>query len=688
MRARDFLLEIGTEELPPKSLKRLMTNLVIGLEEALDQAQLSHEGIHGFATPRRLAVKVAALAAAQPEQQIERRGPAVTAAFDEAGKPSKAAIGFARSCGIDEPSALERMQTDKGEWLVFRDVQPGKPLSELIEAICTTAINSLPIERAMRWGSSRVQFVRPVHWIVMLHGDEVLPASLFGIEADRLSRGHRFMSSGTIKLKDANSYVESLRTAHVVVDFAERAQLIRAQLDKINQDENASVVIDPALLDEVTALVEWPVALCGRFDSAFLAVPEEALISAMKSHQRYFHLVDNSGRLLPRFITIANLESRDPELVIKGNERVIAPRLADAAFFYEQDSKTTLESKLARLQQVVFQSQLGSYRDKAERVSRLAAGIAESVGEDPSTAARAGLLCKADLVTDMVAEFPELQGLMGRYYAEKDGEPAAVATAIGEHYRPTQSGGELPDSKAGQYVAIADKLDTLTGLFGIGQPPTGSRDPFALRRQILGVIRICIECDVSLDIADTIEMAARLHGDTVDVDATRDALVGYLFERMAGAYHDQGIPTDTFNAIRFGYAPPRVLTTFDSQVKAVQDFRSHPQAEALVSANKRVANILKDSDAAGQTVSAGLFTEEAETRLYTELTKLQQELEHQPTFRERLLALANLQPVIDQYFDEVMVMAEDPAIRTNRLATLAAMRDLFLGVADVSVLQL
>lgn len=684
MAVNDFLLEIGTEELPPKALRRLKESLAAALTAGLDKAQLSHGAVTSFATPRRLAVMVRELVDAQPAQAIERRGPALAAAFDSSGSPTKAATGFARSCGV-EVSELHQLETDKGTYLVYREDKPGAPLAELIGPIVEAAAASLPVERPMRWGASRAEFVRPVHWIVLLHGRDVIPATLFGVDSNRITRGHRFMSSGNLEIGSPDAYEQVLEKHKVVASFEKRRDIIARQLAQLEKAEGATVVTDPDLLDEVTSLVEWPVSLCGGFDPAFLEVPEEALISAMKSHQRYFHLRDGKGRLAPRFIAVANIESINPGTVIAGNERVITPRLADASFFYRQDGKSTLESKLERLKHIVFQGKLGSYYEKAKRIEALAGIIAEFLSDDPVMAQRAGLLCKADLVSDMVNEFPELQGIMGGYYAQRDNEGAKVASAIAEHYQPSQSGGAIPSTTTGKIVAIADKLDTLAGLFGVGQPPTGSRDPFALRRQSIGVLRICIEGELDLDIEDLVTRAAGNH----DKGFETRPLLEYLFERLAVAYQEQGIPVDTFNAVRFGGRPTSVLTTLDRQVKALQAFRAHESAAALAAANKRVANILKPVDVDRlPAVSPALFASDAESILYAALAEAKSSIAQEPDFGAQLLALARVRPAIDTYFDEVLVMTDDEAVKLNRLATLHEMRTLFLSVADVSLLQI
>lgn len=678
----DYLIEVGVEELPPKSMIRLMESMKSGFADELAKAQFDHEGLIAFATPRRLAVLVSNLADEQPLQKIERRGPAVQAAFDDDGNPTKAATGFARSCGVDDPRELDRMKTDKGEWLVYRAETPGAKLGEMIEGLVSQTLDSLPMERAMRWGASTKAFVRPVHWVVSIHGKDVLPLSLFDVEAGNTTRGHRFMSEGPIEIASASDYETRLEQGFVMASFEKRRARIASQLEAAGKSAGATVVVDPELLDEVTALVEWPVALAGEFDTAFLEVPEEALISAMKSHQRYFHLVDEAGRLQPRFITVANIESPSPEKVVAGNQRVIVPRLTDARFFFEQDRKTSLETKLERLHHVVFQSKLGTYGDKAARIEHVAGAIAERMGEG-GEAARAARLCKADLVTDMVIEFPELQGIMGGYYARHDGEPDAVCDAIAEHYRPTQSGGELPGTTAGQIVAIADKLDTLTGIFGIGQPPTGSRDPFALRRASLGVLRILIEKEIELDLFELIDLASAAHGQTFETSPLKT----YMLERLGSFYGERGIKGDTFEAARGADLPDMSLPSFDRRVQAIQAFRTRPEAESLAAANKRVANLLKQAEGDLPAVDADQFTDPAEGALFDAVSSKWAEVDGLSGYSERLTAMAELQPVVDRYFDDVLVMADDDAVRRNRLATLASMRKLFLTVADVSTLQ-
>ncbi len=681
---RDLLIEIGTEELPPKSLSRMMRLFGSGIEKKLKEAQFTFRSVKSFSTPRRLAVLVEQLISAQPDRIEERRGPSIKAAYGDDGTPTKAAMGFMRSCGVDDIELLDQLETDKGAWLVYKEHKPGAQLKDLISDIIQQSLADLPVDRNMRWGANRTEFIRPVHWLVVLFGDEVLPATVLGIGANNISYGHRFMSTGPVHLINPGEYVETLRKSYVIVDFEARKSLIFDQLAAVATGENAEVVIDEDLLDEVTSLVEWPVALSGNFNSDFLSVPEEALISAMKSHQRYFHMIDKQGHLLPKFITVANIESTDPQVVITGNERVIAPRLSDADFFFNQDKKTSLDEKLARLKQVVFHSKLGSYHDKATRISRLSGYIARSLDADTAAAERAGLLCKSDLVSDMVNEFPDLQGLMGGYYARHDGEPDSVSEAISEHYKPTASGSDLPVSLVSQCVAIADKADTICGLFAAGQPPSGSRDPFALRRQTLGIIRICIDHSLPINLKDLFKQSIDLY----DLDFDEGEILSYLLERLGIWYQETGIDFDTFNAVRESNVPISILTEADSRIRSLQDFRRHPKAVNLIAANKRLANILRKADTSKlPDVDVAMFHESAESSLIKAIEAASKTLDGTITNEEKFLALADLQPDIDRYFDDVMVMADDVALRNNRLATLLKMRSLFLSIADLSVLQ-
>lgn len=685
MRAEDLLLEIGTEELPPRSLQQLMLSLEQNLGAELKTAGFTFSGSKSYATPRRLAVVIKNLIAKQDDQRVERRGPSVTAAYDDAGEPTKALLGFARSCGVVDLTTLQRLDTGKGQWLVYRGIKEGKQLQEEIADIIEKSLASLPIERRMRWGSTRLEFVRPVHWVVLLHGSEILPAVILGQSTGRTTRGHRFMSTGEVELRSADDYLEKLEQASVIADFDRRQRQIVQQLDEQARGVNGILDIDENLLREVTSLVEWPCALTGGFDKSFLEIPEEALISAMKKHQRYFHLTNDKGELLPNFITVCNIQSKNPGTVIAGNERVIRPRLADASFFFSKDASTSMEDKLSDLRKVVFQSELGSFHQKAERVSSLAGIIAAKIQADEAASRRSGLLCKADLVSDMVNEFPDLQGIMGSYYAKNDGESPIVCNAIREHYLPTHSGGKLPSDEVASCVALADKIDTLVGLFAIGQPPSGSRDPFALRRQAIGVIRICIENKLSIDLRECLDASLEL----LKLSATVTEVQQYILERMAHWYAEQNIDHDVFDAVLHSRAGIANLFEADHRIHSVQAFRQHPQAPSLIATNKRVSNILKKARFDSTTEpDPAIFLEEAEHQLSEQIELIRQAFAaNQSGYEEKLLRLAQLQPHVDHYFDDVMVMADDTALRNNRLAALAGLRAIFLEVADFSRLQ-
>ncbi len=690
MQNENLLLEIGTEELPPRSLKSLMCSLEQNLALELKQAGFTFSASRGFASPRRLAVLIENLSEKQTDKQIDKRGPAIAAAYDEKGEPTRALQGFASSCGITDLSTLERFKTDKGEWVVFRSMEEGKSLKDCIESLVSSAIDHLPIERKMRWGSSRLEFVRPVHWIVILHGDNILPAVVLGHAAGRVSRGHRFMSDKWLEIQNADDYTQALQDAFVVVDFNERRQKIEIQLQAEATKLGCNLVLDNDLLDEVTSLVEWPCALAGSFDKSFLSIPDEALISAMKKHQRYFHLVNDIGELQSYFITVSNIQSKDEQVVIKGNERVIRPRLADAAFFFKQDSASTLDKKLEKLADVVFQSELGTFLDKANRISKLAEFIASQLGADEPACARAALLCKVDLITDMVDEFPDLQGIMGGYYSNIDGNPEEIGLAIREHYLPTYSGGPLPSTLEGSCVALADKLDTLVGLFAIGQPPSGSRDPFALRRQTLGILRICIENELVIEIETCLDKALELHG----IDATKNDVLAYTLDRLSHWYGEKDIDHDVFDAIRFSSPGINNLLEADHRIRSMQAFRSHQQAPNLAAANKRVSNILKKvgDEALDQSVlidpDASLFTEQAEHDLFKQMTEVSEAFAQGIlNYNEKFERLACLQPFIDCFFNDVMVMAEEKEVRSNRLVLLRSLANVLLQVADFSRLE-
>lgn len=689
MMSQSFLVEIGTEELPPKALKSLYLSFQQGIDDGLRAANLAAGVSHAFAAPRRLAVLVENLAARQPDQAIEKLGPNVAAAFDKDGKVSKAAEGFARSCGVAFEQ-LERVATDKGERLVWRSVQPGKSSAELLPGIVDTALEQLPIPKRMRWGARRAEFVRPVHWVVMLLGSEVLDAEILGIKAGRDSRGHRFHSNRPVAINSPAEYQLTLENdAYVIADFNERRGRIRTQVEALGDKLGGRAVIDEDLLDEVTGLVEWPVALAGGFEQRFLAVPQEALISSMKEHQKYFHVVDANGRLMPHFITVSNIESREPDRVVAGNERVIRPRLSDAAFFYETDLKTPLHERREKLRTIVFQDKLGTVFDKTERIAALAAHIAAQIGGDTDWAARAGRLSKADLVTGMVGEFDDMQGIAGEYYARHDGEPAEVAQAIREQYLPRFAGDELPATATGVSVALADRFDTLVGIFGIGQPPTGSKDPFGLRRAALGILRMIVEKGFDLDLRDCLTQAQRQYPQFADQADLVDKVLAYMLERFRAWFEDENIPAEVFMAV----SAKNLSRPLDinQRVQAVFRFSLLPEAAALASANKRVSNILakRADQGALPALDDALLVEPAERELARQVAAQAQQV--QPLFaarkyREGLEQLAGLREAVDRFFDNVLVMAEEDAVRNNRLALLEQLRGLFLEVADISVL--
>lgn len=684
-----FLVEIGTEELPPKALKSLHENFAELIAAGLKEAGLAHEQLHAFGAPRRLAVLVDNLELRQPDQQIEKLGPNVAAAFDADGKPTKATDGFARSCGVTVEQ-LQRAATDKGERLAFRSTQEGRFAIDLLPAIVSGALDKLPIPKRMRWGAKRAEFVRPVQWLVMLLGKQVIDAEVLGIKAGRETRGHRFHANRSFALGNALDYQLTLENeAKVIADFSERRGHIRAQVEQLGRKFNGSAVIDENLLDEVTGLVEWPVALAGNFEERFLAVPQEALISSMKEHQKYFHVVDANGKLLPHFITVANIESKDPAKVIDGNERVIRPRLTDAAFFYETDLKTPLIERREKLKTVVFQEKLGTVFDKTERIAALAAFIAGKIHGNAAWARRAGELSKADLVSGMVGEFADMQGIAGTYYALHDGEPQEVAQAVREHYQPRFAGDALPATLTGVSIALADRLDTLVGIFGIGQLPTGSKDPFALRRAALGVLRLIVEKNFDLDLRELLQKAQSQYPQFDAQTGLVDTVLDYMIERFRAWFEDESIPAEVFMAV----SAKKLSQPLDinQRVQAVFRFSQLPEAQALAAANKRVSNILakQGGDTELPALQMSLLTEAAEKQLAAQVAALQataQPLFAARKYREGLEQLASLRAAVDAFFDNVMVMADDMAVRNNRLALLSQLRNLFLEVADISLL--
>lgn len=686
---RDLLIEIGTEELPPKALQGLSEAFSSGISRGLEQHQLSYNIATPFATPRRLAVLIKGVATRQVDREVEKRGPALAAAFDKDGQPTKAALGFARSCGV-EVTDLEQLKTDKGTWLIYRSQQSGKATATLIPEIIEAALAALPIPKRMRWGNSKFEFVRPVHWIVILFGEEVIETSLMGVRSGRDTRGHRFHHPEPITLSQTDEYAKILaEQGYVIAVFATRRHRVQLLVEQAAEEIGGQAVIDEALLDEVTSLVEWPVAVTGTFAEKFLEVPPEALIASMKGHQKYFHVVNSQGQLLPRFIAVSNIDSRQPELVQAGNERVLRPRLSDAAFFWNQDRAKSLESRLNQLKTVIFQNKLGNLYDKAKRVAHLSGILAKQLGADELQGIRAAQLAKCDLMTDMVGEFPELQGIMGEYYARHDQETDDVATALREQYLPRFWGDALPATVLGQALSIADKLDTLVGIFGIGQPPTGEKDPFGLRRATLGILRIMIECRLPIDIQQLLQEAqASYPTDLIQADS-HVQVFEFMLERLRGYYQDKGVNYDSVEAVLV--CRPTSPLDADQRVRGIEAFRHLPEASSLASANKRIHNILKKAEESFPTEpDPSYFNHAAERKLYDQMEAVSEQITprlEQGDYQTALQHLAGLREIIDNFFDHVMVMDEDPRIRTNRLAFLQKVRHLFLQVADISKLQ-
>ena len=688
MTTQNFLVEIGTEELPPKALKTLATSFADNVEAELNQAGLTFDKIEWFAAPRRLAVKVLNLATQQPSKEIEKRGPAVSAAFDAEGKPTKAAEGWARGCGITVEQA-ERIATDKGEWLVHRAKIEGQPTKNLLNDIVTNALAKLPIPKPMRWADKTVQFIRPVHTVTMLLGDELIEGEILGVASARTIRGHRFLGEKEFEIQHADQYPQLLREkGSVVADFNERKAEILAKSQAKATALGGVADIEESLLEEVTSLVEYPNVLAAKFEERFLAVPAEALVYTMKGDQKYFPIYDKDGKLLPHFIFVSNINPEDPTAIIEGNEKVVRPRLTDAEFFFKTDLKQKLVDRLPRLETVLFQQQLGTLKDKTDRIEQLAGEIAKQIGADEAKAKRAGLLSKCDLMTNMVFEFTDTQGVMGMHYARHDGEDEEVAVALNEQYMPRFAGDELPKSLVASAVALADKFDTLTGIFGIGQAPKGSADPFALRRAALGALRIIVEKNLPLDLEDLVKKSAALFGDKLTNQNVVADVVDFMLGRFRAWYQDEGIAVDVIQAV-LARRPTRPAD-FDARVRAVSHFRTLDSAEALAAANKRVSNILAKADAAIGEINLTACVEPAEKALAEAVLALRTEVQPliaQGDYTAVLDKLANLRAPVDSFFDNVMVNAEDPALRQNRLAILNTLQDLFLQVADISVLQ-
>lgn len=685
MAAQDFFVEIGTEELPPKALKTLATAFADNLQAELAKLELSHGDVSWYAAPRRLAVRINSLAAQQADKVVEKRGPAIASAFDAEGKPTKAAQGWAAGCGITVEQA-ERFETDKGAWLLHKAKVVGAATVTLLSEVVKQALAKLPIAKPMRWGSSDAEFIRPVHTIIMLYGNEIVPATILGRDSGNQTHGHRFHAPSTVSINTADDYLGTMRAAFVMADFAERKAFIAAEVAKTAAALNGKALMDDALLEEVTSLVEWPVVLVGSFEESFLQVPPEPLISTMKDNQKYFPLLDQNGKLQNKFIFVANIASKDPQQIISGNEKVVRPRLSDAQFFFNTDRKQKLEQRLDSLSTVLFQQQLGTLAEKSQRISKVAGFVAAKIGADEAAAERAGLLSKTDLMTNMVGEFPEVQGIMGMHYARLDGESEAVALALNEQYMPRFAGDELPSRLEGAAVAIADKLDTLVGIFGIGQAPKGDKDPFALRRAAIGALRIMVDKQLPLDLVDIIAFSQQTFADKLSNNNVADEVLEFMLGRFRAWYEAEGYGVDVIQAVLA--RRPTNPSDFDRRVKAVAQFRKLDAAAALAAANKRVANILAkvEGDIAA-TVDTALLQQDAEQALYKAIVAEQAHQAGVQSYAEGLAHLADMRDAIDSFFDNVMVNADDAAVRANRQALLKQLRELFLQVADISVLQ-
>lgn len=690
MSARDLLIEIGTEELPPVALKGLRDAFADSIEAQLKDAALRVEKAERFASPRRLAVLLRALEEQAPSQTLEAWGPPAKVAFDKDGKPTRAAEAFAQKNGLDVADLKNHIANDgKQDKLFVKNEKAGAKTTEVIFDIIEKALASLPIPKRMRWGASRAEFVRPVHWVSAVYGSDTLSGTALKLSAGNTTRGHRFHANTELVIKNAGDYESLLlNEGKVVASFEKRREMIREQVAAEGKKLGGNAVISEDLLDEVTALVEWPVALAGSFEERFLKVPAEALISSMKEHQKYFHVVDANGALLPHFITVSNIESLDPAQVIEGNEKVIRPRLSDAAFFFETDCKTSLFDRREKLKSIVFQEKLGTVFEKTERIAVLSKVLAEKIGADVTLAERAALLCKSDLVTDMVYEFADMQGIAGLYYANNDGEPADVARAMDEQYLPRFAGDNLPTTQTGSVIALADRLDTITGIFGIGQPPSGSKDPFALRRACLGVLRIILEQNLELDLRELIAQAAKQHRAVKADDALINTVLAYMIERLRAVYDEQGIAVEVFMSVTAKNLS--VPLDIDRRIKAVNSFTTLSEAEALAAANKRVSNILAKAEGfTADKIDNSLLRENAEKALADALNSASatfQPLMDKGDYEGALKSLATLRAPVDTFFDEVMVNADDAALKNNRLSLLSQLRELFLQVADISLL--
>ncbi len=686
---QDLLIEIGTEELPPKSLKRLATAFHQELCNSLKENGLEFSETSWLASPRRLAVIVNQLEISQSDKQQQRRGPAISAAFDDDGKPTRATEGFAKSCGV-AVDQLGKLETEKGSWLVFDTLVKGKQTKELIPDMVNMALKRLPIAKRMRWGNNDFEFVRPIKWILLLLGTETIDCEIMGVRSGKHSYGHRFHHPGAIKIKQAAEYVEVLKqNGKVVADYNERRSLIKDQVEKLATKNNGAAIIDPELLDEVTALVEWPVSFAGNFNPDFLKLPKEVLIASMQDHQKYFPILDKQKNLLASFICVTNIESKEPDLIKQGNERVIQPRLSDATFFWERDLKNGLAKHIAGLNKVVYQKELGTLHEKSERLNSIISNLAKTFNIDNNNAKRAAELCFCDLLTEMVCEFPALQGTMGKYYAEADGEDANVALALEEYYQPRFAGDDLPTTTLGQCLAISEKVDTLVGIFSIGKAPTGDKDPFGLRRSAIGLLRIIIECEIDIDLKELLDSAASNYPSKVKAKDITNDVFRFLMERLRRYYIDEGVSNDTFESVlAINSSKP---LDFHHRLIAVTEFRKLAEADSLAAANKRISNILKKSDFNNTLkVKDELLSEEPEVLLAKTLKEYQKKVVpmiNDRDYKSALTELAGLRESVDSFFDNVMVMCDDDDVKNNRLALLSDLNSLFLETADISKLQ-
>lgn len=685
----DFLIEILTEELPPKTLSHLARSFLAEIKTRLDKLELHYSHAEWFATPRRLAVLIKKLAAKQKDTTIERKGPALEAAFDKEGKPTQASAGFAKSCGVT-PEQLMTIKTTQGAWIGYQQRVLGKKIQDILPDVITQALSALPIAKRMRWGKGSVQFVRPVKSVLMLYGNDIIDAEILGCRTNRLTRGHRFHSKGFISISKPGNYVKTLERHYVMADFEKRKEKIRCDAyDIVAQQSGLQILMDENLLDEVTGLVEWPTAILGHFEKTFLAVPSEALIAVMQDHQRYFPVVNSQKKLMPYFVAISNIQNNTMQGVIEGNERVLRARLSDAAFFFETDKKIKLIDRVENLKNIIFQAKLGTLYEKSKRVENLTQYIAKKLKIDEEKARRAGLLSKADLTTQMVGEFPELQGVMGYYYAKEEGEDEAIATALNEQYLPRFSGDTLPETPLGYTLALADRIDTLVGIFGVNQIPTGDKDPFGLRRAALGVLRILIEKKLNIDLSSLLNHAERQYVKLENQQVTSQAL-DFIFERLKPWYQDQNISPDVFASV----AALKISNPYDFhlRIQAVQHFKKLPEAEALSIANKRVSNILTKSnnEMSAQQIDEKLFEHHSEHVLQAKLAEKRDAVAHfseSGNYKKVLSELAGLREPVDDFFEHVLVMADDKNRRENRLLMLKELRNLFLHVADVALLQ-